>query len=66
MMRLERRASLLVALFLLTSRDGLRRVRVGVLARSERSAKPRKFVTAGVGMEYERSLRAGADPKAGV
>jgi hypothetical protein len=28
MMRLERRASLLVALFLLTSRDGLRRVRV--------------------------------------
>jgi hypothetical protein len=31
----------------------------------ERSANPRKFVTALVGVGYERSLRAGADPKAG-
>jgi hypothetical protein len=39
---------------------------VGVLARSDRSANPRKFVTTSIGMGDERSLRTDADPKAGV
>ena len=39
---------------------------MGVLVRSERSANPRKFVTALVGMGYERSLRAGADQTVGI
>ena len=36
---------------------------VGVLVRSERSANPRKFVTALVGMGYERSSRAALTQK---
>jgi hypothetical protein len=38
-------------------------MRVGVLARSDRSANYRKFATASIGMGDERSLRAGLTPK---
>ena len=67
MTRLPRRGLALVAISLLTSAATAYAECAWVfLARSEWSANPRKFATASIGMGDERSLRAGADPKAGL
>ena len=61
-----RLASLLVAFYVLTFTATVCASARGCSGWKRAMREPTKFVTASFGMGNERSLRAGADPKAGV